>query len=532
MSREKHLPDVLTVLVCLLVWAVFFPGLMSTDSVVQYGEALTGRYQDWHPPFMSILLHLVLVLGGGLGTLMLVQCLAGAFGVRALVLSALALFQGDRLPARRAAWLSLAVLLLLLVPVSPLAFYLMTFWKDVWAMVFLLWMTALLLDLHRLGASPGRLLAVAGLAAALGLVRHNAVVVLPLIGVAVWMAARRRLGRPAAAAWAAAPLALYLVAGPLIDHAFAVRKHHPESQVMVLDLVGLCAADRAACPRWLPWTWAHVLDPGALAAYRPGDVGFIYWDQPPHVDPAMGNDYPRLRSEYLAALRARPGLFARVKLEAFETLLGWRRTEYFVHESIVWNPYGLALGDTLAPVRRGLTFVVSRVGWNRRLRWVSGVHLVWILVNVAWVGGLLAAWRRTGEERYGFLAALLLIPLAYYFSYLAATPGHDFRYMYPATLLIQCVTASWALGELAVREQARRRSTPSAPRRAPDRDGPPPPEPGREESGEAEPFPAGVAVLTSSRIDALLLGAEYLQPVRNNKPKWRCGESGGPTSSR
>src|SRR5436305_1900504 len=381
MSREKHLPDVLTVLVCLLVWAVFFPGLMSTDSVVQYGEALTGRYQDWHPPFMSILLHLVLVLGGGLGTLMLVQCLAGAFGVRALVRSALALFQGDRLPARRAAWLSLAVLLLLLVPVSPLAFYLMTFWKDVWAMVFLLWMTALLLDLHRLGASPGRLLAVAGLAAALGLVRHNAVVVLPLIGVAVWMAARRRLGRPAAAAAAAAPLAL-------------------------------------------------------------------------------------------------------------------------------------ALGDTLAPVRRGLTFVVSRVGWNRRLRWVSGVHLVWILVNVAWVGGLLAAWRRTGEERYGFLAALLLIPLAYYFSYLAATPGHDFRYMYPATLLIQCVTASWALGELAVREQARRRSTPSAARRAPDRDGPPPPEPGREESGEAEPFPAGVAVLTSSRIDALLLGAEYLQPIR------------------
>ncbi|HET9209407.1 MAG TPA: hypothetical protein VFR03_03365, partial [Thermoanaerobaculia bacterium] len=291
MSREKRLlPDVLTVLVCLLLWGAFFPGLMSNDSVVQYGEALTGRYRDWHPPFMSILLHFVLVLGGGLGALMLAQCLAGAFGVRALARSVLELFHPG-LPAGRAAWLSLGVLLVLLVPVSPLAFYLMTFWKDAWAMVFLLWMTALLLGLHRLGASPGRLLGVALLAAALGLVRHNAVVVLPLIGVAVWAAVRGRLGRPAAAAWAAAPLALFLAAVPLIDRGFGVEKHHPESQVMVLDLVGLCAADPAACPRWLPWTWSHVLDPGALAAYRPGDVGYIYWDQPPHVDPSMGDDY-------------------------------------------------------------------------------------------------------------------------------------------------------------------------------------------------------------------------------------------------
>jgi len=366
------------------------------------------------------------------------------------------------------------VLLALLVPVTPLAFYLMTFWKDAWAMVFLLWIAALLLDLQRLGASPGRLLAIAGLAAALGLVRHNAVVVLPLVGVAVWVAVRRRLGRPAAAAWAAAPLALYLVAGPLIDRGFAVQKHHPESQVMVLDLVGLCAADRAACPRWLPLTWSHVLDAGALAAYRPGDVGFVYWDQPPHVDPSMGDDYPRLRNEYLAAVRSRPGLFARVKVDAFKTLLGRWRTEYFVHDSIVWNPYGLALRDPLAPVRRSLTATVSRVGRNRWLRWVSGAHLVWILANLTWVAGLLAAWLRAREERYSFLAVLMLIPLAYYFSYLAATPGHDFRYMYPATLLVQCVTASWLLGEWAARKRARRRSMTPAPMGSRGRDGPPP----------------------------------------------------------
>ncbi|HSU82919.1 MAG TPA: hypothetical protein VLR69_10895, partial [Thermoanaerobaculia bacterium] len=102
------------------------------------------------------------------------------------------------------------------------------------------------------------------------------------------------------------------------------------------------------------------------------------------------------------------------------------------------------------------------------------VHLVWILVNVAWVAGLLAAWRRAREERYGFLAVLMLVPLAYYLSYLAATPGHDFRYMYPATLLVQCVTASWLLGEWAARTRARRRSMTPGPMGSRGRGGPPP----------------------------------------------------------
>ncbi|MFL6195923.1 MAG: hypothetical protein ACJ75H_17215 [Thermoanaerobaculia bacterium] len=451
MPLKNRLPDALTVAVAIFLWAVFYPGLMSNDSMFQYGEALKGQYADWHPPLMAILLHGILALGGGLGALMLVQCLAGAFGVRALSRSVLAFFHGDRLPAGRAAWLSCLVLLALLVPLTPLAFYLMTFWKDAWAMVFLLWIATFALDLYRAGPSPGRLVAIVVLAAALGLVRHNAVVVLPLLGVAVWAATRRRLGGPAAALLGAAPLALYLVAGPLIAKGFKVQEYHPESQIMALDLVGLCAADPAACPRRLPWTWSHVLDAEALARYRPGDVGFVYWDQPPHVDPSIGADYPRLREEYLAAIRARPVAFARVKVKAFATLLGRHQTEYFVHDSIVDNPYGLALGSTLEPVRRTLAVAVDGVGWNRRLRWVSGVHLVWIVANLAWVAGLLAAWRRSRQERYGFLALLLLVPLAYYASYLAATPGHDFRYMYPATLLVQTLTVSWLLGKLPAR---------------------------------------------------------------------------------
>ncbi|MFL6232582.1 MAG: hypothetical protein ACJ76N_05555 [Thermoanaerobaculia bacterium] len=456
--RADRLPDWLTAAVALALWRLFFPGLMSSDSIVQYGQALTGQYNDWHPPLMAIVLHLVFLLGGAIGILMLGQCLAGVFGVRALAGSVIALLAGDRLSERRTAWLAFAVLLALLAPLGPLAFYLMTFWKDAWAMILMLWIGALSIDLYRRGSAPGRLLLLAGLAAALGMVRHNAVVVLPLVGLALWEGSRRRTSRPGALALAAAPLALYLVATPLIGRAFGVQELHPDSQVMALDLVGVCAEDRAAgravCPG-LPWTRAHILDEKALAAYRPGDIGFIFWDRPLHVDPSIRLDYPRLRAEYLRALRELPRPLLRVKLEAFETLLGTGQTYYFFHDSIVDNPYRLALGQRLAPVRRLLEARVRWVGEHPVLRWVSGVHLVWLVVCALEVAALLALWAVSRQERYRALAWVLLVPLGYYLSYAFATPVHDFRFMYPSTLIVQCVTLSWMLSWLGSRSSLR-----------------------------------------------------------------------------
>jgi hypothetical protein len=462
-NRKERVPDdlaviVLAAIVALALWGVFFPGLMSADSITQYREALTSDYHDWHPPLMAIVLHAVLRAGGGIGSLMLVQCLAGVFGVLAFSRSVLALVYGDRLPERRAAWLPLAVLLLLLVPVTPLAFYLMTFWKDAWAMILMLWVGALALDLYRRGPDGKRLFLLIGLAAALGMVRHNAVVLLPLVGWVLWLGARRRTARAWALALAAAPLALYLAATPAIDTVFGVVAMHPDSQVMALDLVGLCARDRAegrpVCPR-LPWTRAHIRDPGALAAYRPGDIGFIFWDRPPHVDPSIRLDYPRLRSEYLRAVRESPGPLARVKLAAFKPLLGVHETYYFFHGSIVENPYRLALGERLAPVRGALSTPATWVSQDPAFRWISGVHLVWLLANLLAVAGLLVLRLRRRQERFGFLAWVLLIPLGYYLSYLLAAPAHDFRFMYPSTLIIQCVVLSCGLGGLAQKPTGR-----------------------------------------------------------------------------
>jgi hypothetical protein len=219
---------------------------------------------------------------------------------------------------------------------------------------------------------------------------------------------------------------------------------------MALDLVGLCAESRSFCDR-LPWTESHILDPAALAQYRPGDIGFIFWDEPKHVDTSIRTDYPRLRAEYLRAVREFPLPLARIKLKAFVNLLGIDQTAYFFQDSLLENTYGLSMNVRFAPVRTRLIAWTKGAGESSLLRWLSGVHLVWIVANVLWLAGLLAAWFRfrkdgTPENRYRHLAIVLLIPLGYYGSYLLASPAHDFRFMYPSTLMIECVTLAWLLG--------------------------------------------------------------------------------------
>jgi hypothetical protein len=59
--------------------------------------------------------------------------------------------------------------------------------------------------------------------------------------------------------------------------------------------------------------------------------------------------------------------------------------------------------------------------------------VIWLLTDCAWIVFLVFFRRRA-------LALVLLLPLAFYLSYLPATPAHDFRFMYPATLAVQAIT--------------------------------------------------------------------------------------------
>jgi hypothetical protein len=83
--------------------AAGWPGLAEYDSVEQFRQALTGQYDDWHPPVMARLWSSLHVLGGGAAPMMVLQIALYWLGL-GLVAGALA--RADR---PRAAALVLAV---------------------------------------------------------------------------------------------------------------------------------------------------------------------------------------------------------------------------------------------------------------------------------------------------------------------------------------------------------------------------------------------------------------------------------------
>lgn len=448
MPKRTWIPALVTAVVAVFVWAVFHPALMSVDSLNQYAQALSRRFTDWHPPVISLALSGVLALGGSLGVFMLGQCLAGAFGVTAFAAACLEWLHGGRTSRRRAAWTSVLVFLVLLA-LSPLAFYLMTLWKDVWTFILLLWMGVLALKLSRAGERLPPLL-VGGfvlLAVLYGMVRHNAIVTLPIVGLFLWIEARRRsIQAVAALLLAVSPLALCWSLGAALPRAFDIRSQHPGDTVLVLDLVGICVEDRAACESFTYLQWFLRDDEDLGGRYRPGDMGSIYWEKPALVDFSIFKGRREvLLDEYRRAARRFPLLLARVKLEAFWPLLQFERTAYFFNEGLPPNAYGLALNERFRGFREGLEEWVGTLGEDPVLRWISGVHLVWMIANAAWVAALLARARRAGDRGLSSLAVFLLVPLAYSFSYLAASPVPDYRFLYPSTLTVQVLTLAWLL---------------------------------------------------------------------------------------
>jgi hypothetical protein len=433
-----RISQLLLLVLGLILWRVFFPALMSYDSTIQFNQAWVGRYNDWHPPLLAVVLHLFLKAGRNIGALMLAQCLAGLFGLRALVLAWLRAFFGSAVPPRRAEGIALLVVLVLFLPVSPLPFYLVTFWKDSAAAVLLVWTCAAALPLvSREEEEEGerspwlRIAAVTALSAALGMVRHNAVVVLPAVGLVLGYAVARR-SRRLAAAMLLAPLLAFAVCDNALDLAFRVRKAHIERQMMAFDLFGMCALDARVCDS-IPYVRSRFKVADYRRRYVPGDLGVSFWAAPAVLDPRVKWDGGRLRAEYLRTAGGFPGVLTRVKLEAFGTLLGFHPPVLFFHETLDANKYGLRLNERFAPVREWLTGTVRAAGESPGWRLISGVHVIWLLADGVWIA-LLVLFRRRA------LALVLLLPLAFYLSYLPATPAHDFRFMYPATLAVQAIT--------------------------------------------------------------------------------------------
>jgi hypothetical protein len=205
-----------------LVWSLyalaFYPGVLAYDPFVQWHQLIHGRYEDWHPLLHTWLLGLIAGPFDSFAPVTIVQVIATALLVAAL------LARARRLGAP--AWLVWATSLWFAL--SPaFAYHVIAVWKDTPFTLALVGLTILLLD-----AIGPRTLTVRGacgfgtLLATTALLRHNgAAAALAGVAVLAWIVGRTAPGRVLLATGVALALVV-LVRGPvyrMVDVAPAPR---------------------------------------------------------------------------------------------------------------------------------------------------------------------------------------------------------------------------------------------------------------------------------------------------------------------
>lgn len=413
--------------------AAFWPGIMTWDAIRQYGQAVSGRYDDWHPPAMNWLWHQLRHGAAGPAPMLALQAMLYASGTGLLAVAALR--RGQR-------WGSIAILLF---AASPIALVLLgTILKDsLFAGTLLLaaGLIAMPSEHHRWPKFAAIILLIAA-----ATLRFNAVpACLPLLVALTPPAWRRSPARfNATAVLAVVPLVLAL---PLANAALRAQRSGVELSLVIYDLGGI---GRFANANVFPPT--EVANPVAVnrACYSPVSWDrYAWWGEEPC---AIGFETVQapLRAHHaayrwwFAAIVAHPLAYLDHRLAHFD-----RNTRFLVRDgdlpglSLASDPnrWGYAVAPN--PVNRGIT-TVATMALATPLGWPA----CWIALAFGLVV-LRPTISQPGGKDADVASALAWSALLYALSYLPLSVASEVRYHF-WTITATGAAAALMLGQREV----------------------------------------------------------------------------------
>ncbi len=402
-----------------IYWLAFFPGVISADSLHQWGEILSGRYDDWHPVLHTWLLWLLTRPGHSFGTVSVVQVVLTATLYGHIFAAARRLKTPGWLVSAMVAWLV----------ISPVfGRNVIAVWKDGAFGIAILWVTLLMIRIVERGDLTPRNGALLGLALSLvWLLRHNGpALVLPTLfalGWYCWPLGWRGVVRAPLVCGGIVAFASALYGVAHIARVPPALKH----QSLIHQVAGLVAAGTPLTDR----------ERQELTPLLPlSSLPFIYHCR--YIKPKLLNHvrHPRLLVSVWARLVARnPRAF--VHQWACVTRYLWHpRSEVAIGPMSLdgaWvepNDYGLATTSLLPAVQRfGSSVMVATFDPRSRLRpfiWQPAIPLYVLL------GSLLVALWRTRSA----VPLLLLLPaICNTGVWLTVSVGPHLRFQWPVILL-------------------------------------------------------------------------------------------------
>lgn len=399
---------------CLASWAsivfIFWPGMMSSDSVDQLGQARSGAYNGWHPPVMAWVWHFADAVVPGPGGMLALQQLVLWLALGVLAVLALA--------RSRAGWLVLGIGWW--PPVLSMG---VVIWKDVEMALALALAVALLALARDLRRWPFALAALGPLWFATA-IRHNAITgTAPLMVVAV-MAFVGLCWPRVTRAGTVVLCALVVVgvtwsAGRFTKALVGERTMPPMQANFVHDLTGLSARTG----EWLlppEFTAFSRLGEAELRPlYRPDSSDPLYFE-PGRVGMTRDDAIVRaLRRAWVKAVVAHPVAWLRLRWGMTARLTGVSKPIAMpVYDAIDPNPFGVSLPP--GPAR-----VALFSGLHGMSGWLPFRHFLYLGLAAA-LGLFLAVARRADALSVGVLLSVwgYFAPLPF------VSPAPDFRYLF------------------------------------------------------------------------------------------------------
>lgn len=386
----------------------YWPGLLHVDSSIQYGQALSGVWDDWHPPLMAWVWRQFLPIQQGPSPIFLMQ-LTLYWGGFAL-LGAWALQQGRALLA-----ISIALCALLPLPLAILGSVV----KDAVMAGALLSATGLIALRRQKGNPLFLIIAIALILLAAGL-RSNAFLacapLLVMLMPAAWRASRARL------AVASVVTAVLLFATmPIVNKALHVKRSDVALSLIIFDLGGITEKSGVSVFPSLP-----VADPVKANhnCYTPR-----FWDHYGWWLPPCGIDFAMVRKAFAQngespyvwwarAIISHPIAYAQHRFEHFNI-----NSRFIVRWAIkqpVWNASLTPYAQFKTEPNRVL-HLIDRLAF-RNVQLPVGWPIWWIAVaaGVAMLAPLL--------ESRGIVIPLALSAFLYGSGYLALSVATEIRY--------------------------------------------------------------------------------------------------------
>ena len=421
---------------------MFYPGIMSNDSIASLRQARSFEFNDWHPPVMAMIWSVFDRIVEGPAGMLLAQAALYAYGCSALCAQAF-----PKLSARFPRWL-VVVVFSLFPPVMTLSGMI---WKDIWMSAFLL---LALVHLFRMreAASVRRRHAHGAIVVLFCLVatafRHNALAATAglLAGAAYLALSMQGKGWRlllACAGGVATAFALYLAVS--MFNRLVAQPGNPTTAIYLYDMAGIIVYSgdaEAAAQRLLSHPVAFTDNRGQFLRriyqrYSPAVAGNVISttsrpDAPFSLNVYRHHDAEGVRNAHRDLVRAYPLAYLKHRTTAFSCLLQLCDRQEWVNHSYVLNPQ-YALPKTLD--RDSLRYTLRSIVLSGHLALLYHPGF-WLLVTVA--GGIIGFVRIVREPPTAPPSLLLFMGLSgvgLAFSLYFTSPIESFRYMHWVMLL-------------------------------------------------------------------------------------------------